>query len=253
MSRFPIKVLVPALALFFLFSSDAHATGLRLQLGKKNIDLVNRTIHFKINRQADSAEVTAYDLEGNSIAQNVALFKGAPAGAPLSVTWPDLLDNNESFRLKLKVMDTQEGWVEFEIVRFWISVPHEEVVFETNKAVIRDSEAHKLRKAVEPLVTAIRKIGKWGEGQLYIAGHTDTVGSLADNRQLSLKRARAIADFFYKNGVNKIPIYVRGFGQEALAVQTPDNTDEPRNRRADYIVSTFPPEMSGPGTWTRYR
>ncbi|MCU0661648.1 MAG: OmpA family protein [Myxococcota bacterium] len=253
MNKLPISIMVLALALPLLWSATTLATGLKLTLGKQNIDLVNRKINFKINRKADSAQITLFNLEGVEISRNVALYKGAPAGTPLSVTWPNLLADSDGFRLKLKVMDVAGGWVEFEILRFWIAVPHEEVVFETNQAVIRQSEAHKLRSATEPLVTAIAKIGKWGEGQLYIAGHTDTVGSLADNRTLSLRRARAIADFFYRSGVTKIPIYVRGFGEEALAVKTEDNTDELRNRRADYIVSTFPPEMAGPGSWIRYR
>lgn len=253
MNRVPLVVAAFVFAVVPCLFPSAAAAGLKLQLGKQNIDLANRTIHFKINRPADSSEITVFNLQGDEIARNVVLFNGAAAGTPLSVTWPNLLDNNDSFRLLLKVSDKSGGWVAFEIVRFWISVPHDEVVFETNRAEVREGEAPKLLKATAPLVEAIKKIGKWGEGQLYIAGHTDTVGSLADNRELSLRRARAIADFFYKNGVTKIPIYVRGFGEESLAVTTPDDAAEPRNRRADYIVSTFPPEMPGPGTWTRYR
>ena len=34
-----------------------------------------------------------------------------------------------------------------------------------------------------------------------------------------------------------IPIYFQGFGEEVLAKPTPDETDEPLNRRALYILS----------------
>jgi hypothetical protein len=44
---------------------------------------------------------------------------------------------------------------------------------------------------------------------------------------------------------------VRGFGEGALAVKTPDNTPEQRNRRAQYIVSSFAPPLAGPGSWRR--
>ncbi len=78
--------------------------------------------------------------------------------------------------------------------------------------------------------------------KLFIAGHTDTVGSTAENRKLSLERARAIATWFHERGL-PLPVAYAGFGEEALKVKTADNTDEPRNRRADYIVGVEEPQV----------
>ena len=78
---------------------------------------------------------------------------------------------------------------------------------------------------------------------LYIAGHTDTVGSPTHNFKLSQDRARSIAAWFRKRGV-KIPISYEGFGETSLAVKTADNIDEVKNRRADYILSDGPPTLS---------
>ena len=94
----------------------------------------------------------------------------------------------------------------------------------------------KLEAVWDELSAAIRKYGAVVDVNLYIAGHTDTVGQKAYNRRLSMRRARAIAEWFRRRGVT-IPIYYRGFGEEALAVATPDETPEPRNRRAEYVVS----------------
>jgi outer membrane protein OmpA-like peptidoglycan-associated protein len=62
------------------------------------------------------------------------------------------------------------------------------------------------------------------------------VGAAKYNLGLSLKRAQSIAGCFRKNGL-RIPIAFEGYGEQALRIATPDNTDEPRNRRVDYILS----------------
>ena len=79
--------------------------------------------------------------------------------------------------------------------------------------------------------------------QLDIAGYTDTVGGAGDNMTLSTSRARAIAAWFPKAGL-ELPILYQGFGESVLAVQTPDNTPEARNRRAVYILGSAPPPTS---------
>ena len=78
---------------------------------------------------------------------------------------------------------------------------------------------------------------------LFIAGHTDTVGSPTHNLKLSQDRARSIAAWFRKRGV-KIPISYEGFGETSLAVKTADNVDELENRRVDYVLSDGPPTLS---------
>ena len=80
-----------------------------------------------------------------------------------------------------------------------------------------------------------------------MAGHTDTVGSSAKNRKLSLDRARAIGRYLRAKGI-AIPIAVAGYGEDVLKVRTPDATDEPANRRADYVLGPLgaAPPFAGP-------
>jgi hypothetical protein len=52
----------------------------------------------------------------------------------------------------------------------------------------------------------------------------------------------------------KIPIAFEGFGESALLVKTADEVDEPRNRRADYILSVEEPVFKSSGfrpSWSR--
>ncbi|MGZ3408079.1 MAG: OmpA family protein, partial [Polyangia bacterium] len=92
-------------------------------------------------------------------------------------------------------------------------------------------------------VTRARKVVPNRPVQLFVAGFTDTVGSNADNRKLSLDRARAIGAWFRDRGL-PLPIAYAGFGEEVLRVKTPDETDNAANRRADYVVGFAPPVVA---------
>jgi outer membrane protein OmpA-like peptidoglycan-associated protein len=90
---------------------------------------------------------------------------------------------------------------------------------------------------------AVKRYGEFAALRLYILGHTDTVGPTDSNRELSLQRARSIAAYFRKNGA-RLPIYYEGFGEQAPHKPTPDETAEPANRRAEYIISVDDPTLT---------
>lgn len=249
--RFLITALLCMAALGHGSDLEARKNRLKIQISMDDVDLKSRTLYFRLNKPADSAEIKLYTPDGRLVGEQATLFNGAPAGKKLAVTWPDVLRDTDNFRLELKVSDVDSFWVSWEIVRFYMEIPHEDVVFETGKWDVLPHETHKLNAALRPIVETVKKYGKLVKCHLYVAGHTDTVGSHASNRELSRKRANSIARYFKSQGLGRIPIYVRGFGEEALAVRTGDNVDEERNRRAQYIVATFPPEMPGPGSWQR--
>jgi outer membrane protein OmpA-like peptidoglycan-associated protein len=114
-------------------------------------------------------------------------------------------------------------------------------VFETARAEIRASEQPKLEAAYDAILEAIREHGDDLKARLYILGHTDTVGSPADNMRLSGQRAAAIARWFMARGGIALPILSHGFGETRLLVPTADATDEARNRRAQYILAAQAP------------
>jgi outer membrane protein OmpA-like peptidoglycan-associated protein len=87
--------------------------------------------------------------------------------------------------------------------------------------------------------------------KLFIAGHTDTVAAADYNRELSRARARAIAGYFRGRGL-RIQIRCAGLGEDAPLVATPDETDEPKNRRAEYIVAVEPPPIRNAGVEPRW-
>lgn len=74
------------------------------------------------------------------------------------------------------------------------------------------------------------------EISIRIDGHTDNVGSVSYNRQLSLDRAQAVKDYLVSQGVNSERLHVKGFGAD---VPIADNdTEEGRglNRRTEITI-----------------
>jgi outer membrane protein OmpA-like peptidoglycan-associated protein len=227
----------------------AKGKQLELVIAKEDVNLSARTVGFRLNRPCASAQIQVFGAGDTLMGENVQEYKDSAAGARLSIEWPQVF--NDVARIEIKATDVDGYWVSWEIIPFFVEIPHEEVVFETAKSVILPSEAPKLDAALVLLLDAIKKHGRDMQCEVYVAGFTDTVDSVAYNRQLSLERARSIARYFVEHGLKGIPIWVRGFGEEVLAVETADSVAEPRNRRASYIVGVVPPDIKGPGTWQR--
>jgi outer membrane protein OmpA-like peptidoglycan-associated protein len=70
-------------------------------------------------------------------------------------------------------------------------------------------------------------------GEVIVTGHTDRVGSLADNDRLSVARADAVRALLVAAGVPGERITVGGRGEREPIVPTADEVDEPRNRRVE--------------------
>ena len=68
---------------------------------------------------------------------------------------------------------------------------------------------------------------------LVVVGHTDRVGPLAANDQLSLRRAQAMRARLIAAGADAARISIAGRGEREPAVPTEDGVAEPRNHRVE--------------------
>ena len=66
-----------------------------------------------------------------------------------------------------------------------------------------------------------------------IVGHTDTKGAKKYNLSLSIKRAKVVKEILVNYGINHNSIKILGNGEESLAIETPDDTKQPANRRVE--------------------
>jgi outer membrane protein OmpA-like peptidoglycan-associated protein len=69
-----------------------------------------------------------------------------------------------------------------------------------------------------------------------VVGHTDTMGEPAANDRLSAQRAERVKSHLVEIGIRADRIRTAGRGERELLIATPDDVDEPRNRRVEIIV-----------------
>jgi outer membrane protein OmpA-like peptidoglycan-associated protein len=69
-----------------------------------------------------------------------------------------------------------------------------------------------------------------------IVGHTDTKGTRESNTKLASARAEVVKSIVIDAGVAPELIAVTSLGESKPLVATPDNVDEPRNRRVEVVI-----------------
>lgn len=227
------------------FRAEQNLPPLKVEVDKTKVDLERHRLEVRMSRDAKSVKIKVLGESGSVLADEEQDFSGAPAGKALNVTWHPSSDEKVA-RIEVYGYDTYGYYAGVAITPWNVFVPHQEVNFETDKAIIRDSEKPKLEDSYKKITKALEKHKEIGAISLFIAGHTDTVGTAAHNQELSRRRAQAIAHWFKARGI-RIPVFWQGFGESALLVKTQDEVDEPRNRRVDYILSIDPPRFKVSG------
>ncbi|NOY25265.1 MAG: OmpA family protein [Oligoflexia bacterium] len=208
-----------------------------LSVAQQDLDLSGGTLVLRGDRPLVSATVLGSGEAGELFSSDAF----SPTGDGLRLSWTP----TESLVLKLVVTATDDrGFASrLELFPWSYSVPHQDVVFETGQRTIQQGEGAKLEAAWDQVQDIVDRYGKVAPVNLYVAGYTDTVGSTQSNQTLSRARAKAIATWFRQRGFAG-SIHYQGLGERGLAVPTPDETDEERNRRADYIVAAQAPPSS---------
>lgn len=72
--------------------------------------------------------------------------------------------------------------------------------------------------------------------EVQVTGHTDRVGSVADNDRLSLQRAETVRAMLIQTGIKSTFIRAVGRGERDPLVATADNHPDQRNRRVEVIL-----------------
>lgn len=98
------------------------------------------------------------------------------------------------------------------------------IYFEANETVLT---AASQRALTEALAAARERSG----GEIIVTGHTDTVGTVSHNDELSRVRAAQVRQIFLDRGFQPNRVEAVGRGERELAIQTGDEVPEPRNRR----------------------
>lgn len=240
---------------------------LEVRVDPADVDLSRGEITVRASRPAARVTLEVIGISGAVLAKVSENFDAAPAGSPLTVRFPvpdaaaagaDASGSSSSpardtiARIELFVYDTKDYYKGIALTPWSVEIPHEDVVFETDSAVIRPSEEAKLKASLERIRRELPRARHLGTITLYVIAHTDTVGGADYNLELSTRRARAISQWFRARGLS-IPIAYDGVGEKALKVKTADEVDEPRNRRADYMLGIESPRFKDSGVTPRWK
>jgi outer membrane protein OmpA-like peptidoglycan-associated protein len=213
----------------------SYGGGLHISLDRATVDLTARTLTVEVTAPVINADVIAYgagkiELDRRSIGVE---------GGPGSVTVPWIGEPEDVVLLDV-TLHSANAWAGFTYSPWFLDIPHDDVLFDTNSAAIDTAEEWKLERTLQELQEVIDLYGSMVPVKLYIAGCTDTVGDAASNRDLSRRRAKAIATWLRGHGYGH-EIYYYGFGESLPAVRSGDGVDEVQNRRALYLVGANPP------------
>jgi len=223
---------------------------IKLTIESSDLDLKSRQFKLRADRDVAKIQVSVMSDTGTPLGTVEHSWNGRvqPADQKFMAKWKQ--SKGTVMRITVKAWDSDDFYGAIELFPWKVEIPHEEVNFDSGSSTIIKEEEPKLHSSLSEIRQAISKYGSLAKIRLFIAGHTDTVGDAASNRSLSKARARSIGIWFRKQGI-KIPILSAGLGEDQLVVDTPDNIDEVRNRRAEYVVAVEAPALAGSANWKK--
>lgn len=229
----------------------------KLKVKSSREDIVKRhTATYESSFPLSSYEYKIYDSDADIVAAKTVAPANVPAGGTFTISWDSPV---EIFMIHVRGEDEFGRFTEYKLVPWAVEIPHTEINFDSGKSDIKPGEVPKLDEALAVAFHELEALDKVNKAvnasltpQLYIVGYTDTVGPGGSNDKLSNSRAKSIAKYFHDQGF-WAEIYYAGMGERALRVETGDNVDEERNRRALYLIGVQQPPAGGqvPGRWQK--
>lgn len=105
------------------------------------------------------------------------------------------------------------------------------VLFDFDKAILKPFSKKELRKLAE-LLKKNRSL------KIQISGHTDNIGTLKDNMDLSLRRVQAVIDFLTTEGIKTVRLVAKGWGETQPVTSNNTAMGRALNRRVEFRVLT---------------
>ena len=162
---------------------------LQVTIDLADVDLKAGELTLRMSRPAARVTLKAFSLSGAVLAEADEHFDATPAGSPLSVRWTP--PEEAVARIEVYGYDVNEYFKGVAITPWSFEIPHEDVVFETDSAEIRPSEAGKLQASLALIQKQVPRAKHLGAITLFIVAHTDTVATAEYNQDLSTRRSRA--------------------------------------------------------------
>lgn len=106
-----------------------------------------------------------------------------------------------------------------------------------NKGILFDFDSAKLRPGVKQELRELAEVLKEYEHTTIIfAGHTDSIGSKEYNYKLSLRRAKSVARYVAKQGVDADRFKIVGYGETQPVATNETEYGRQQNRRVEIAI-----------------
>ena len=185
----------------------------------------------------------------------VKLFEGRGA-APASITWNGKDDYygrvvpNGIYSAELTASDALRNKSAPATVKLRVHVPPKVVTKEIkiqedvrglkvnlSSNILFGSGKAKLQSSANKSLDEVAALGKaYPENKISVEGHTDSVGSNAYNKRLSLERAQSVRDYLISKGLPKERFTVSGYGKENPIASNRTRAGQAQNRRVEIII-----------------
>jgi len=126
-----------------------------------------------------------------------------------------------------------EGQVHREYAALLASLPEPALHF---NLYFRSDTSDLTPESIAILPDILRAVASRKVPEVTAIGHTDTTGTAPNNYRLGLQRAEAVKALLVKAGLDDRLIEVASHGERNRLVETPDQTEEPRNRRVEITI-----------------
>jgi hypothetical protein len=228
---------------------------IQLRVAPEDLDLKRRSVLIHTDRPIAQIEMSIYGESGTILGSTA---KGRAKASPIEMTWSQTPE--AVLKLHIKATTSKGLSATLDLFPWSYQIPHQDIAFPPGSAMIPLAEVSKLEDVMANVQAVMKRFSSDAVGfevpmALYLAGFTDTVGNRVSNQQLSEERAKSLGAWFMGSGFRG-DIHYQGFGERALAVQTPDETSEAANRRVMYIIAADTPKVSDalPGkSWRQLR
>lgn len=119
-------------------------------------------------------------------------------------------------------------WPEAKQVRPSHPVVLKNILFATNESTLLPASY----KSLDTLATALRANQ---EMKIEIRGHTDSVGTDVKNQELSLRRAKSVANYLIASGIDRQRLGVSGYGSTQPIASNHTEEGRRKNRRVEFV------------------
>jgi OmpA-OmpF porin, OOP family len=200
-------------SLSYNYDESAGTAASYLQI-RRNYQNAAKTLKGKILVDRDRYTAMQIDTQGRRIYVGLELFND---GRTVSLT----ILEQEAMKQEITSQEMFKALEKDGFMALYIN-------FDTNQAIIKPESSNIIDQIIDLLKTQSGL-------QLSIEGHTDSQGTAANNKTLSLNRAKAVIQAVSQGGINQTRMSAVGWGQEKPVADNRTEEGRAKNRRVEIV------------------